>query len=120
MVVMVVTDDPMLAEACRTGFSAGYEISFAADARVAIDAMRFVTPSLLVMDLQTGNAGGYALCKDMEQDGRLAGIPVLMLIDRPQDRWLATQAGAEKVLVKPVDMSAVVAEAQTLVPLPSR
>lgn len=57
------------------------------------------------MDIQTGSAGGFALAKEMSFDARLAKIPILMLLERDQDTWLALQAGAAAIRTKPIDSS---------------
>jgi DNA-binding response OmpR family regulator len=46
---------------------------------------------------------------------RLSDVPIVMLLEREQDGWLARQAGAAHVLVKPVETSALVDAALALV-----
>ena len=61
---------------------------------------------LVVLDLQIGNMGGMAVCQELrleEDAGRLDRIPVLMLLDRRADVFLAKRVDAEGWLVKPMD-----------------
>ncbi|HEX5265460.1 MAG TPA: response regulator [Acidimicrobiales bacterium] len=61
---------------------------------------------LVVLDLQIGNMGGMAVCQELrleEDSGRLDRIPVLMLLDRRADVFLAKRVDAEGWLVKPMD-----------------
>jgi CheY-like chemotaxis protein len=70
-------------------------------AQVANDA-----PDLVVVDMQMGNMGGMAVCLDLrleESYGALPHIPVLMLLDRRADVFLAKRSGAEGWVVKPLD-----------------
>ena len=63
-------------------------------------------PDLVVCDLQMGNMGGMATCLELrleESGGRLGHVPVLMLLDRRPDVFLARRSEAEGWLVKPVD-----------------
>jgi DNA-binding NarL/FixJ family response regulator len=63
-------------------------------------------PDLVVVDLQMGNMGGMAVCLDLrleESYGKLPHVPVLMLLDRRADVFLARRSGAEGWLVKPLD-----------------
>lgn len=63
-------------------------------------------PDLLVLDLQIGNMGGMATCLDLrleEAAGRLPHVPVLMLLDRRADVFLARRSAAEGWVVKPLD-----------------
>ncbi len=114
-VILVVTDETALAELCRFGFPHAHDIRIVDDARAAMDTMRYLTPDLVVVDIQTHSAGGYGLCKDMDNDGRLSAVPVLMLVERAQDRWLARQAGADLVLTRPVDAGVLADEAEALI-----
>jgi DNA-binding NarL/FixJ family response regulator len=50
--------------------------------------------------------GGVAVCLDLrleESAGRLPHVPVLMLLDRSADVFLAQRPGAEGWLIKPLD-----------------
>ena len=64
------------------------------------------TPDLVVLDLQIGNMGGMATCihLHLEADaGRLPAVPVLMLLDRRPDVFLARRSGADGFVLKPLD-----------------
>ena len=77
--------------------------------RAGIDVLPAVLeldPDLVVLDLQIGNMGGMAACMNLrleEGAGRLDHVPVLMLLDRRADVFLAKRSGAEGWLVKPLD-----------------
>ena len=62
-------------------------------------------PDVVVCDMQMGQMGGIAVCLDMrleESGGRIDHVPVLLLIDRRPDVFLAKRADAEGWLVKPL------------------
>lgn len=64
------------------------------------------SPDLVILDLQIGNMGGMATCMDIRLDesvGRLEHIPVLMLLDRDADVFLAERSEADGWLIKPLD-----------------
>ena len=64
------------------------------------------TPDIAVIDLQIGRMGGMATCLDLRLEtgaGRLPHVPVIMLLDRRPDVFLARRAQAEGWLVKPLD-----------------
>lgn len=63
-------------------------------------------PDLVITDCQIQNMGGIAICHDLkleESGGRLPHVPVLILLDRRADVFLANRSGAEGYLVKPLD-----------------
>ncbi|HVF54053.1 MAG TPA: hypothetical protein VNC78_10705 [Actinomycetota bacterium] len=97
-----MTDEPALAIEAEYALSSGLATIVAEDARAAWAKLRDIVPIAMIVDLQTGSAGGFALCRDLRADDRLRDVPVLMLIDRIQDGWLARQAGASAVCTKPI------------------
>ncbi|MEY2423517.1 MAG: hypothetical protein QOI95_3584 [Acidimicrobiaceae bacterium] len=71
-----------------------------------LPAMSDMTPALVVLDLQIGNMGGMATCMAVHQEagaGRLPAVPVLMLLDREADVFLARRSDADGWLIKPID-----------------
>ena len=64
------------------------------------------TPDLVILDLQIGNMGGIAACLHLRHEAgaeRLPDVPVLMLLDRQADVFLAKRSGADGWIVKPLD-----------------
>ena len=71
-----------------------------------VEQVRRDPPDLLVVDMQMGNMGGMAVCLELRLDESyldVAHVPVLMLLDRRPDVFLARRSGAEGWLVKPLD-----------------
>jgi len=63
-------------------------------------------PDLVVCDMQIGEMGGMAITRELrleESGGRLPHVPVLLLLDRRPDVFLARRSQAEGFLVKPLD-----------------
>jgi DNA-binding response OmpR family regulator len=59
-----------------------------------------------IFDLQIGSMGGMAVTLSLRQDessGRLPHVPIVMLLDRVADVFLARRSGADGWLVKPLD-----------------
>jgi DNA-binding response OmpR family regulator len=71
-----------------------------------LPAVKTHKPDLVILDLQIGNMGAMAACMDLrleESVGRLDYVPVLFLLDRRPDVFLARRAGADGWVVKPLD-----------------
>jgi DNA-binding response OmpR family regulator len=63
-------------------------------------------PELVILDLQIDNMGGVAVAIDLHLEasaGRVPDVPILLLLDREHDRFLAKRAAANAELVKPID-----------------
>lgn len=70
------------------------------------DAINARPVDLAIVDLQIGTMGGIAVALDLrlESDaGRLAPAPVLLLLDRRADVFLARRSGVQGWLLKPLD-----------------
>ena len=71
-----------------------------------LPAVQAGDPDLVVLDLQIGNMGGMAACMDLRLDesvGKLDHTPILMLLDRDVDTFLARRADADGWIIKPID-----------------
>ena len=74
--------------------------------REVIRTVKHLEPDLVILDQQIGNMGGMATCLSLRSEegaGRLKRRPVMMLLDRTADVFLAKRSDAEGWLVKPLD-----------------
>ena len=79
------------------------EVHSGPDVAPAVDEHK---PDLVVVDMQMQNMGAMAVCMELRLEasyGNLPAVPVLMLLDRRADVFLARRFGAEGWLVKPLD-----------------
>jgi len=82
-----------------------------------VPAAKVKAPHLVVLDLQIGNMGGMAACMALhleESGGRLPHLPVLMLLDRQADVFMAQRSAADGWLIKPLDAFRLRRAAQAL------
>lgn len=75
------------------------EVATAAAAMSIVDAGGL---DLLVLDGEAGKTGGMSLCRQVK-DEVFRAPPVLLLIGRPQDAWLASWAQPDGVVCRPLD-----------------
>jgi DNA-binding response OmpR family regulator len=82
------------------------EVIVIASGPLLIKAVEEENPDLVIVDMQVGNMGGMAICLELrllESCDEIDHVPVLMLLDRRPDVFLARRSGAEGWLVKPLD-----------------
>ena len=94
--------DHVRAALCGPGFEV-IEVERGHDVR---DVVAQKQPDLVIVDLQIANMGGMAVSIDLrleESGGRLPHVPILLLLDREADRFLARRSAADAMLVKPID-----------------
>jgi DNA-binding response OmpR family regulator len=105
--VLVASDanwvrDHVRAALCGPGFEL-IEVDRGRDVRQVVAERH---PDLAIVDLQIANMGGMAVALDLrleESGGRLPHVPILLLLDREADRFLARRSTADAMLVKPID-----------------
>jgi DNA-binding response OmpR family regulator len=105
--VLLVSDSAAVRREVRAAIEGGdisvRELSRGAD---VVPAVRERAPQLAVLDLQIGKMGGMATCMELRLEGgagRLPHVPVLMLLDRRADVFLARRSAADGWVVKPLD-----------------
>jgi len=105
--ILVASDAPTLRREVEAVIS-GPDVEVRA-VRSGPEVVAFVaeeSPDLVIVDMQMGNMGGMAVCLELrlqESYDAIDHIPVLMLLDRRPDVFLARRSGAEGWLVKPID-----------------
>ena len=70
----------------------------------AHDALRSAAPAAVVIDLQVGSMGGMAIARELHQQAALNGedgVPVVLLLDRKADSFLAKRSGVAAWVIKP-------------------
>ena len=94
--------DHVRAALCGPGFEV-VDVERGHDVRTVVGDKH---PDLVIVDLQIANMGGMAVSLDLrleESGGRLPHVPILLLLDREADKFLARRSTADAMLVKPID-----------------
>ncbi len=110
--VVLVDDDPFLAEVCRDGLEeSGIRTRVVADPLLAPAEVRAFQPDVVICDIFMPGCNGLELLSLLRQDDDLIDTPILLLSsDAELERRLeALNLGADEFLMKPIDMSLLVA-----------
>jgi DNA-binding response OmpR family regulator len=105
--ILLATDVDWIVDEVTAALS-GPDTSFTVcrEGRVVVDVVAEREPDLAILDLQIGSKGGMAVTMAMRLDesaGMLPHVPVIMLLDRRADVFLARRSGADGWLIKPLD-----------------
>jgi DNA-binding response OmpR family regulator len=81
----------------------GYQPATAADAEEGLRAVESCPPDLIFLDVMMPGKDGLTWCAELKGDARYAGIPIVLLSARGQerDRERALSLGAAEFLTKP-------------------
>ncbi len=110
--VVLVDDDPYLAEVCRDGLEeSGIRTRVVSDPLLAPAEVKAFQPDVVVCDIFMPGCNGLELLSLLRQDDDLVDTPILLLSSDPEleRRLEALNLGADDFLMKPIDMSLLVA-----------
>lgn len=83
----------------------GFDVTEAADGRIALDLVRRSVFDLVLLDIMMPVVGGYEVLEQLKADPDTAALPVIMIsaIDEMSSVVRCIEAGAEDYLTKPYD-----------------
>src|SRR3954451_8314052 len=85
--VLVADDEPHLLRLVKFRLEReGYEVLTATDGDEALRVARADLPDLCILDVMMPNRNGFEVLREIRADDRCAGMKVLMLTARAQDR----------------------------------
>ena len=104
MKVLLVADASWVRNQVRAALPAGAMLEELSKPRRAADRYHELTPDVVLVDLQVGSMGGMAITRAIKSAVLAQGwpeAPIIMLLDRSADTFLAKRAGADAWLLKP-------------------
>jgi DNA-binding response OmpR family regulator len=102
--IMVVDDEPYIARVIKFKLEQeGYAVISANDGVTGLDRIRQEKPDLVLLDVMMPGLTGYEVCQQVKADADLAGIPVVFLTAKGQerDREQGLNLGASDYITKP-------------------
>jgi DNA-binding response OmpR family regulator len=105
--ILIATDSVAVLEEVRSVVEApGTTVRWVRRGEDVREEMNARPADLVVSDMQIGTMGGIAITMDLRLEadaGRLEGRPILLLLDRRPDVFLARRSAADGWIVKPLD-----------------
>ncbi|MDI6739854.1 MAG: response regulator [Candidatus Edwardsbacteria bacterium] len=102
--IMVVDDEPYIARVIKFKLEQeGYTVISANDGITGLNKIREEKPDLVLLDVMMPGMSGYEVCQKIKGDAELAGIPVVILTAKGQerDREQGFSMGASDYITKP-------------------
>jgi two-component system response regulator RegX3 len=107
--VLIVEDEPGLAESVRYGLEAeGFDVMVASTGLDGLDAARRSNPDLVLLDLMLPEMSGLDVCRQIRAS---SDVPIIMLTakDSEADKVSGLELGADDYMTKPFSMRELVA-----------
>jgi DNA-binding response OmpR family regulator len=119
-VILAVDDDPAILRIIESQLTRhDFVVKTASSGEEALEMLKVLTPSVLILDVMMDGISGYDLCHVVKRDRRLQEVPVIFLTSRgtPQDFKTGHDLGAVIYMVKPLKPEKLVNIVQMLVPV---
>lgn len=105
--IVIIDDDAEFLEELRDALSGGsYDVTTVSDPALALEVIRRVKPSLILLDLNMPKKNGFRLVKEIRKDEEYHDVPIAVLsamTDMPS-KYLSAKCGAEEFFEKPVEI----------------
>jgi len=102
--IMVVDDEPYIARVIKFKLEQeGYTVISANDGQSGLQKIKEEKPDMVLLDVMMPGLSGYEVCQKIKEDAELAGIPVVILTAKGQerDREQGLTMGASDYITKP-------------------
>ena len=112
--IMIVDDDRHIAELISLYLTKeGYETIEVYDGREAVERIKTVQPTMLLLDLMLPGMDGYKVCTEVRKTNN---IPIIMLTAKGEtfDKVLGLELGADDYIVKPFDPKELIARVKAV------
>jgi CheY-like chemotaxis protein len=103
--ILVIDDDASLLQMMSLMLKrAGHDPILATNGQEGINIARGDQPALAIVDVMMPELNGYEVCRILREDSATAHIPLLVLtaLSQPEQREMASEAGADDFVTKPV------------------
>jgi len=99
----------------------GVELFTAANGEEALETIRVEQPNLVFLDVMMPKKNGFDVCNTVKNELGLKHIHIVLLTAKGQefDRQRGMEVGADLYMTKPFDPDALVAQARSVLGLPS-
>jgi two-component system, OmpR family, response regulator len=113
--VLLVEDEPTMAEAIQRGLAAeNFDVTWAADGRSGLDLVLSQKFDVMIFDLMVPKMNGFLLCKAVRNAEVTTPIIVLTAKDGEYDEAEALETGADDYLTKPFSFVVLLARIRAL------
>lgn len=116
MRVLVVEDEPRLAQSLRTGLEAeGFAVDVAPDGGEGLWFAREHAYDVILLDIMLPVLNGYKVCEQLRAEGNWTPILMLTAKDGDWDQVEALDTGADDYVTKPFHFHVLLARVRSLV-----
>ena len=115
MKILIVEDDETIASVLAEALTSHhYTVETTADGVTGLELVQAFHYDLLVLDIMLPGLDGMTLCRQVRSHGLQMPILLLSAKNSSADRVMGLEAGADDYVVKPYELSELIARIQAL------
>lgn len=115
MRVLLVEDDPMIAQGLQTALRQdGYAVDWVGDGNAADEALRTSSFDIVLLDLGLPGRDGLSVLRNLRERRNATPVIILTARDDVQDRIAGLDAGSDDYIVKPFDLDELAARMRSV------
>ena len=116
-VLIIDNNEDNLAVLSRILKREGYIVTIAPGGVSGLEQIYSTNPDLVLVDVTAGGLNGFQLTQRLKSDSKISFTPVILITTDVADKLRGLEAGADDVLVKPIQHLEVIARARSLIRL---
>lgn len=103
-IILVEDNEDSAGIICDMLTAADYQVIWVIDGSRVLEQVELLQPTAVITNVNLGSADGFDVIRSLHEEMGAVGIKILALVDgaRPEQATAAHQAGAHKVLTKPI------------------
>ncbi|REK76004.1 response regulator transcription factor [Paenibacillus paeoniae] len=108
--ILIVDDEAAIVQFLEMGLAnEGAHIITAEDGKSALQIAAELRPHVVILDVMMPNMDGFAVCRELKEEGSQVAIIMLTAKDEVEDRVYGLSLGADDYLVKPFSFEELLA-----------
>ncbi len=116
-VLIIDNNEDNLAVLSRILKREGYFVTIAPGGASGLEQVYATNPDLVLADVTAGGLNGFQLTRRLKADPKISFTPIILITTDIADKLRGLEAGADDVLVKPIQHLEVIARARSLIRL---
>jgi len=115
--IFAVDDEVHIQQLIKYNLEAsGYKVLTFESGESLLNECKTTIPDLFILDIMLPGIDGLEVCKQLHQDTRTKGIPIIMLTAKGEefDRVLGLELGADDYIIKPFSVRELVARVKAI------
>jgi len=114
--ILVIDDDQAIQKALKRLFEAeGYEVEVSGDGKSALETVRAVAPTAIILDLRLPFLSGQDVCREIRRQSSTLPIIVLSAATDVLDKVILLELGADDYIGKPFSPRELLARVRTAI-----